>query len=250
MVLSLTLTETLLSSRSFLPASFFSSPALDQPHTGASDEQVLSQEAGPPGRPRNEICFHWDPGMRYGAYKMSNSLVRKKDARQPKHNNFHYWGGDGWDWRAGEATDGEAWQGLLTGGKCWIQAEPWERAMHGPGWENEMPVTPDLVLPQRPQGPTLVPWVHRSIPHSYATTGKKGKGRWRVGEMDLIECLNFQLTANLQTDGQRGRDYFKMKDCDIQKNLKWTFSTVWNRSFRARGDKIHSLKIKVGIFAP
>ena len=38
--------------------------------------------------------------------------------------------------------------------------------------------------------------------------------------MDLIECLNFQLTANLQTDGQRGRDYFKMKDCDIQQNLK------------------------------
>ena len=35
--------------------------------------------------------------------------------------------------RAGEVTDGEAWQRLLTGGKCWIQAEPWERAMHGPG---------------------------------------------------------------------------------------------------------------------
>lgn len=74
-----------------------------------------------------------------------------------------------------------------------------------------------------PRGPEVPPWrpgYLRSISHSYATTGKKGRGRWWVGEMHLIECLNFQVTANLQTEGPRGRGYVKMKGCDTQQ--------IWN----------------------
>lgn len=36
------------------------------------------------------------------------------------------------------------------------------------------------------------------------------------GEMPLMECSSFRVTADLQTEGPRGGGYVRMEGCDMQ----------------------------------